>query len=76
SFPKHRPKMDLAKPDPLAAFLTAKNDVFVDTAPSISSSTPSRKRMILDPILSGEHGVRISSKRKLPSPKTASNPSK
>ncbi|KAG0343369.1 hypothetical protein BG005_002478 [Podila minutissima] len=73
-FPKHQPKTDLVKPDPMAAFLTAKNDVFVDTTPSISSTIPSRKRLLSDPILSREHDVRIPSKRQLLSPKTVSKP--
>ncbi|KAF9332316.1 hypothetical protein BG006_004812 [Podila minutissima] len=73
-FLKHQPKTDLVKPDPMAAFLTAKNDVFVDTTPSMSSIIPSRKRLLSDPILSREHDVKIPSKRLLLSPKTASKP--
>ncbi|KAI9242113.1 MAG: hypothetical protein BYD32DRAFT_288164 [Podila humilis] len=78
SFPKHQPK-NLVKPDPMAAFLTAKNDVFVDTidTPSAASSaTPSRKHLLSDPLLSRDLDVRIPSKRQLLSLKTASKPTK
>ncbi|KAG0348169.1 hypothetical protein BG004_005825 [Podila humilis] len=48
-FPKHKPKTNLDKPDPMAAFLTAKNDVFIDSQPAQRSIPKSLKQPRSEP---------------------------
>ncbi|KAF9427216.1 hypothetical protein BGZ94_005305 [Podila epigama] len=68
-FPKHQPKVGLIKPDPLAAFIIAKNDTFiaVDTkVPATTTATvPGRKHLLLDPVRPIDLDKRAAAKRQL-----------